>query len=446
MDILKSTQSDWTLKRVRTEVSDSSSSEEESTSSTLTANKSKVISSAIWPIFLVIESTINGALKQLSPFAVEKGLQGLAVEPKSVKKETILRTLESAQDGNWRNGYNRLELKDVCRFLKPESWWRPSQLLQLGNPMLQQLRSLLQTVNMKLTVAAVGIVAFVFSVLPVSDVADASINCMGGAYSGQNTTLVCNLMAQGLDGMRWIRPTNEEVMACAINNTLCVPDTRTPGYSFVIDSPSQVTLIIESFNFSTDAGQWICQDGMYGTGRSVCNKTQFFALTNVAISTKPPMIMVGVSTVLRCVTNPTFPTATIMWILDNTHITQGVTTTTERVPGSGFITTSNLTKTYASEDDGKMLVCSATNGEYTVTSAALEVSTGDPELMSALRTGATTGIVIAVVLALAIPIVGILYKRNKRQPDAVEENIDNRTQKSEIERSQIDNPVFTQTD
>ncbi|XP_041373641.1 uncharacterized protein LOC121386714 [Gigantopelta aegis] len=97
------------------------------------------------------------------------------------------------------------------------------------------------------------------------------------------------------------------------------------------------------------------------------------ALTSVSISTKPAMIEAGVATVLQCVTNPAFPIATIMWILDNTNITQGVTSTTERVHDSGFITTSNLTKTYASKDDGKTLVCSATNGEYTVSSPVFQL-------------------------------------------------------------------------
>ncbi|XP_041346754.1 carcinoembryonic antigen-related cell adhesion molecule 20-like, partial [Gigantopelta aegis] len=70
----------------------------------------------------------------------------------------------------------------------------------------------------------------------------------------------------------------------------------------------------------------------------------------------------------------------------------------------------------------------------------------DPERMSALNAGAISGIVIAVVLALAIPTVWILYKRIKRQQDIGEENIDNRTQKSEVEKSEIDNPAFTQPD
>ena len=40
-----------------------------------------------WPQFLVIRSTDDKrSLKNLSPFAIQKGIQGLAGEPKSVKK------------------------------------------------------------------------------------------------------------------------------------------------------------------------------------------------------------------------------------------------------------------------------------------------------------------------------------------------------------------------
>ena len=38
-----------------------------------------------WPRFVIISSTDDGALKKLSPFAIQKGLVGLAGEPKSVK-------------------------------------------------------------------------------------------------------------------------------------------------------------------------------------------------------------------------------------------------------------------------------------------------------------------------------------------------------------------------
>ena len=74
-------QTDGTRKRVRTEVSDSSTSDEESMT-----NKSSNISTDNWPRFLVIEPISEGALNSLSPFAVHKALQGLAGELKSVKR------------------------------------------------------------------------------------------------------------------------------------------------------------------------------------------------------------------------------------------------------------------------------------------------------------------------------------------------------------------------
>ena len=80
----KHTTYDGTLKRGHTEVSDVSSSDEESMSVNL--KRTKVVSSKSWPRFLVIGSSDDGALKKLSPFAIEKGLQGLAGELKSVKK------------------------------------------------------------------------------------------------------------------------------------------------------------------------------------------------------------------------------------------------------------------------------------------------------------------------------------------------------------------------
>ena len=79
--ISKNNTNDGTMKRVHTEVSDITSSDEESMSSNL--KKTKTLSSKTWPRFLVIGSL---ALKKLSPFAIQKGLEGLAGEPKSVKK------------------------------------------------------------------------------------------------------------------------------------------------------------------------------------------------------------------------------------------------------------------------------------------------------------------------------------------------------------------------
>ena len=82
--ISKNNTNDGSLKRVHTEVSDFTSSDEESMSSNF--KKTKTLSSKTWPRFLVIGSSNDEALKKLSPFAIQKGLEGLAGEPKSVKK------------------------------------------------------------------------------------------------------------------------------------------------------------------------------------------------------------------------------------------------------------------------------------------------------------------------------------------------------------------------
>ena len=74
---------DGTLKRVHTEVGDFSSSDEESITYT---KKTKMTTSNTWPRFFIISSTDDGVLKKLSPFAIQKGLVGLAGEPKREKK------------------------------------------------------------------------------------------------------------------------------------------------------------------------------------------------------------------------------------------------------------------------------------------------------------------------------------------------------------------------
>ena len=74
--------SDGTLKRVHTDVSDFSSSDEQSRKYSNTVKKSKVNSSKNWSRFLVTSSTEDGAMTKLSPFAIQKSIVGLAGEPK----------------------------------------------------------------------------------------------------------------------------------------------------------------------------------------------------------------------------------------------------------------------------------------------------------------------------------------------------------------------------
>ena len=82
--ITKNCTNDGALKRVHTKVSDFTSSDRESMS--LSLKKSKTLSSKTWPRFLVDGSSNDEVLKKLSPYAIQKGLEGLAGEPKSVKK------------------------------------------------------------------------------------------------------------------------------------------------------------------------------------------------------------------------------------------------------------------------------------------------------------------------------------------------------------------------
>ena len=74
---------DGTLKRVHTEVIDSSSDDEINTNN---VKKSKVISLKAWPRYLVFGSADDETLKKLSPFAIQKGLY--RVRPTREKKKT----------------------------------------------------------------------------------------------------------------------------------------------------------------------------------------------------------------------------------------------------------------------------------------------------------------------------------------------------------------------
>ena len=78
--IQKTNNPDGTRKRVRTEVSVSSTSDKESKS-----NSSNILTDN-WPRFLIIEPVSEGAVNSLSPFAIHKAIQGLAGELKSVKR------------------------------------------------------------------------------------------------------------------------------------------------------------------------------------------------------------------------------------------------------------------------------------------------------------------------------------------------------------------------
>ncbi|XP_041373605.1 uncharacterized protein LOC121386682 [Gigantopelta aegis] len=62
------------------------------------------------------------------------------------------------------------------------------------------------------------------------------------------------------------------VIFCNTANDQCIATGGVTDYSVSIDSPTQHTLTIASFNSSVDAGLWICWDGGTGDGQVSCEK------------------------------------------------------------------------------------------------------------------------------------------------------------------------------
>ena len=63
------------------------------------------------------------------------------------------------------------------------------------------------------------------------------------------------------------------VITCNTNNTQCISVGGVTGYSAVTNSRTNITLTIESFNTAVDAGEWTCQDGLYGVPATCDQKT-----------------------------------------------------------------------------------------------------------------------------------------------------------------------------
>ncbi|XP_041373067.1 uncharacterized protein LOC121386280 [Gigantopelta aegis] len=112
-------------------------------------------------------------------------------------------------------------------------------------------------------------------------IASTSIDCTNGGIPGQNKTIVCTITDTITHGIQWMRPNGGmryEIVLCNTANTTC--SSFTAGYTGHIDSPTQHTLTIESFDTTKDIGQWICRDGPNGNGPMSCNMTLFIPVPN----------------------------------------------------------------------------------------------------------------------------------------------------------------------
>ena len=78
-------------------------------------------------------------------------------------------------------------------------------------------------------------------------------------------------------GLQWSRPDGVTVVLSDLKkkSDRVAQDIFRDWYRGIFDSQSENTLIINSFNPNTDAGEWMCSDGSassLSTIKSTCNK------------------------------------------------------------------------------------------------------------------------------------------------------------------------------
>ena len=116
-------------------------------------------------------------------------------------------------------------------------------------------------------VAVVVVTAFMFTTNSVrsTKLASTTVHCFEAGITGQTTKLKCTISGKIRGGIHWYRPDGKQVVVCDAKHTMCVPTTEFIGmYSGVVDSPTQGTLTIKSFNPKTDVGPWSCRDAGSG--------------------------------------------------------------------------------------------------------------------------------------------------------------------------------------
>ncbi|XP_041370993.1 carcinoembryonic antigen-related cell adhesion molecule 5-like, partial [Gigantopelta aegis] len=95
------------------------------------------------------------------------------------------------------------------------------------------------------------------------------------------------------------------------------------GYSAVINSPTQITLTIQSFNPAVDDGEWICRDGPTGEGQTTCIMTVQHGPDSVRFISQPPdNIREGRSLTVKCAADCN-PPCHYSWTLNNEQISSG---------------------------------------------------------------------------------------------------------------------------
>ncbi|XP_041373750.1 uncharacterized protein LOC121386800 [Gigantopelta aegis] len=286
----------------------------------------------------------------------------------------------------------------------------------------------------------ISVILFLMCSKHVQGEATTSVDCLDYGKPGQNINLTCRVISGTLrSGFTWWRPnggTSTVVMECNTNNDACDPVRGITGYIGVPDTANAAcNLIIESFNPSVDVGEWTCQDGPTGTGKSTCNKMSILSISSINITNALPTQEqissekdFNISTIIDCA----FPSVNVSWVFGDSQTLTPVITTDDTECDSPLVKTIAVLTMNGKSMTGHVhvsvrLIHPSFENENEVLDILIGVADfpavpDEPERMSALSAGAISGIVIAVVLALAIPTVWTLYKRKIKKKAEDEQN------------------------
>ncbi|XP_041372942.1 uncharacterized protein LOC121386183 isoform X2 [Gigantopelta aegis] len=151
----------------------------------------------------------------------------------------------------------------------------------------------------------------------------------------KSTDLTCSVISGTLrSGFTWWRPngrTSTVVMECNTNNDACDPVRGITGYDGVPNTTNATcTLIIQSFNTSVDVGNWTCQDGPTGTGKSTCIMPSIVTNSSINVANALPSQEqinskkdFNISTVIDCA----FPSVNMSWVFGDSQTLAPVITT-----------------------------------------------------------------------------------------------------------------------
>ncbi|XP_041373394.1 uncharacterized protein LOC121386524 [Gigantopelta aegis] len=284
-----------------------------------------------------------------------------------------------------------------------------------------------ETVNMKLTVAAVGMVAFVFSVMSVSGAGILKLT-KSMAVIGQPLILKYeNDMTNITQRVAFVLGTLVQGVCedLTVVNGLCGSGR---GHTVTRISSHVITLEIPSFDATVNAGTWKVQEGLSLFSNELDLTAPFATIVTIfsinttnALPSKEQINSekdFNVSTVIDCA----FPSVNVSWVFgDSQTLTPVITTDGTGCKSSLVKTIAVLTMNAKSITGLVNVLVRLIHQSFENENEVLDILIGfrdfpdDPERMSALGAGAISGIVIAVVLALVIPTAWILYKRKKKK-------------------------------